>query len=364
MFNWHKKEKPLQGMAGMGGGVVSRLFGATGVPDPGGGPFNVSGGNATSTAGDYKYFYFTSSGSLTVANDGTDAPMLTDFMLVGQGGQGQSTGGGGGGAGAFIQKINYELGPFPATSRTLPVSINQASFPMPDRTPGLTSEFAIPYSWNSNAPKTFSAAGGGGGVNNHTASNGGGGGRPGTSGGPPGVDPYTAIDEDGNTPDSGIRGAGGDGLYTQIAAPPGGVGGGGGGAGGDGADGANPSGPPGGSAIAGKGGLGRAAFLGDTGIPSSYGTSGPGPGRWFAGGGGGGNHDAPPPAGGAAPDGGGGGAGGVSSPSPTPVSGAGTANTGGGGGGGGGLANAYPGPLGQGGGTGILIVRIATSRLS
>ena len=61
---------------------------------------------------DYKYFYFTSPGSLTVANDGTDAPMLTDFMLVGQGGQGQSTGGGGGGAGAFIQKINYELGPF------------------------------------------------------------------------------------------------------------------------------------------------------------------------------------------------------------------------------------------------------------
>ena len=44
-----------------------------------------------------------------VANDGTDAPMLTDFMLVGQGGQGQSTGGGGGGAGAFIQKLTMNL---------------------------------------------------------------------------------------------------------------------------------------------------------------------------------------------------------------------------------------------------------------
>ena len=358
MFNWHKKEKPLQGMAGMGGGVVSRLFGATGVPNPGGGPFSVSGGNATSTAGDYKYFYFTSSGSLVVANDGTDAPMLVDFMLVGQGGQGQSTGGGGGGAGAFIQKINYELGPFPGSPTTCPVSINQASYPMPDRTPGLTSEFVIPVN-----PKTFTAPGGGGGVNNHTASNGGGGGRPGSSGGPPGVDPYTAIDEDGNTPDNGIRGSGGDGLYTQLAAPPGGVGGGGGGAGGDGADGVNPSGPPGGSAIAGKGGLGRAAFLGDTGIPTSYGTSGPGPGRWFAGGGGGGNHDSPPSNGGAVPDGGGGGVGGPSSPPPT-VSGAGQDNTGGGGGGGGGLANSHPGPLGQGGGRGILIVRIATSRLS
>ena len=118
------------------------------------------------------------------------------------------------------------------------------------------------------------------------------------------------------------------------------------------------------SCIAGKGGLGRAAFLGDTGIPSSYGTSGPGPGRWFAGGGAGGNHDAPPPAGGAAPDGGGGGAWWCVRAPPTPVSGTGQVNTGGGGGGGGGLANAYPGPLGQGGGTGILIVRIATSRLS
>ena len=29
MLNWHKKEKPLQGIAGMGGGVVSRLLGAT-----------------------------------------------------------------------------------------------------------------------------------------------------------------------------------------------------------------------------------------------------------------------------------------------------------------------------------------------
>ena len=127
----------------------------------------------------------------------------------------------------------------------------------------------------------------------------------------PGVDPYTAIDDDGNTPDSGIRGSGGDGLYTQmllrlvvlveVAVVP-----------------VvmvlmvlTPQDLRVDRAIAGKGGLGRAAFLGDTGIPSSYGTSGPGPGRWFAGGGGGGNHDAPPPNGGAAPDGGGGGVGGV-----------------------------------------------------
>ena len=29
MFNWHKKEKPFQGLAGMGGGVVSRVLGGS-----------------------------------------------------------------------------------------------------------------------------------------------------------------------------------------------------------------------------------------------------------------------------------------------------------------------------------------------
>ena len=87
-------------------------------------------------------------------------------------------------------------------------------------------------------------------------------------------------------------------------------GGGGGGAGGTG------SGPVG--AI---GGLGVAAFSGDTGIPPAYGTSGPTAGRWFAGGGSG---DGYPTFQVPAPSAGGGGAGGA---------GSGTTNTGGGGGG-------------------------------
>jgi hypothetical protein len=87
-------------------------------------------------------------------------------------------------------------------------------------------------------------------------------------------------------------------------------GGGGGGAGGTG------SGP-----VGQVGGIGVAAFSGDTGIPASYGTSGPTAGRWFAGGGSG---DGLPTFQGAAPAAGGGGAGG---------GGNGTANTGGGGGG-------------------------------
>jgi hypothetical protein len=87
-------------------------------------------------------------------------------------------------------------------------------------------------------------------------------------------------------------------------------GGGGGGAGGTG------SGP-----FGEVGGIGVAAFSGDTGIPPSYGTPGPTAGRWFAGGGSG---DGYPSFQAPAPAAGGGGAGGGSN---------GTANTGGGGGG-------------------------------
>ena len=62
----------------------------------------------------------------------------------------------------------------------------------------------------------------------------------------------------------------------------------------------------------GPGANGLAAFDGDTGIPSSYGTSGPGPGRYFAAGGGGGRNAT---ATGPFPGGiGGGGAGGVETP--------------------------------------------------
>ena len=307
----------------------------------------MSGGNATTTAGGYKYFYFTSSGSLVVANDGTPGPFPMSFMLVGEGGQGGSTGGGGGAAGAFIQKVDYGIDNVPSSPSTWPVTIGDTN-PHTDGADGANSVFTIPVH-----PKTFTADGGGGG-GPAGGSNGAGGGRNNGAGGAPGVGAYTDIDGSGNTPDVGIRGTGGDGLLTAIYAGPGGVGGGGGGAGGNGVSGSNPP------LVAGKGGLGRAAFLGDTNIPASYGTAGPGPGRWFAGGGGGGNHDTPPNAGGAAPDAGGGGRGGNPDPGI-----AGSPNTGGGAGGGGGLANATPGLVSTaGGGSGMLIVRISTDILT
>jgi hypothetical protein len=43
MFEWHKKEKPFLGMAGMGGGVAGKLF-------RGLGSFSATGGNVNGLA--------------------------------------------------------------------------------------------------------------------------------------------------------------------------------------------------------------------------------------------------------------------------------------------------------------------------
>ena len=51
---------------------------AVSAASPGNNTFSVSGGNATSTGGGYKYFYFTSPGNLAVqhASGGADAEKL------------------------------------------------------------------------------------------------------------------------------------------------------------------------------------------------------------------------------------------------------------------------------------------------
>ena len=149
--------------------------------------------------------------------------------------------------------------------------------------------------------------------------------------------------------------------------------GGGGGAGGVGGDGPTNS-------TWGKGGIGRAAFGGDTSFPASYGTPGPTPGRWFAGGGSGSGGS--PVGGTPAPDAGGGGAG--TGPDRNAVAstggGGGTSTGPGGGGSGGGGAGGYldssmtisPGPYsiaigggGAGGGGsgagGIFVLRVPST---
>ena len=356
---WFKKEKPFQGFAGFGGGAVSRLVGGASANT-----FDVSGGNATSTAGDYKYFYFTSPGNLTVASTAGTGELAMSFMLIGAGAGGDSTGGGGGGAGAFIQKIDYPVQSIPSSNVTMPISIGSAST-SPYEAEGSPSSFAIPNSWNANSPKTFAANRGGrgrSGTDGNPGGSGGGGGRGGPNAGGNATAPQT-IDGSGNTPDAGIGYPGGDGAQN-FPDTGGGTGGGGGGAGGAGYDSPGTDNQPYESISGGQGGNGRAAFAGDVGVSPSYGTPGPGPGRYFAGGGGGGNHSKSGPGdspGGVA--GYGGGASGSPRNSPnfggTPV----TANTGGGGGGGGGTSNGFVG-AGSAGASGICIVRIAQENIS
>lgn len=351
IFNeFFRKEKPVfTGYrfgfgAGGGGGGAAEIVNT----------FEVSGGNATSTAGDYKYFYFTSPGDLTVAKTFGTGELEMSFMLIGAGGGGTSTGGGGGGAGAFVQKIDYPITDVPGSPVNWAVSIGSAVTD-PYQSDGNPSTFTIPT-----APKTFTANGGGKGTQSSgaTGGSGGGGGRQPPHAGAASNVPQT-IDGSGNTPDAGIGHAGGNG-FLNMPGPNGGTGGGGGGAGGVGGNSPSTTTNPYGKA--GKGGLGRAAFLGDSGVSSTYGTTGPGPGRWFAGGGGGGNHTENTNAGGDAPDGGGG-ASGSPNTAPdfggTPV----TANTGGGGGGGGGTSNGFVG-AGSAGADGICIVRIAQENIS
>ena len=121
------------------------------------------------------------------------------------------------------------------------------------------------------------------------------------------------------------------------------------GGGGAGAAGNVTTAPP---TVFGSGGIGKVAFSGDTGIPASYGTSGPTAGRWFAGGGGAGGYPTGV-VGGSGGDGGGG-AGGAGAPSDPPISAGtpGTQYTGGGAGGAG-----APGTGGT-GGDGIVIIRV------
>ena len=326
--------------------------------------FTVTGGDATETASGNKYFYFTNPGNLTVRTDSGPGRLEMSFMMVGGGGGTTDTGSGGGGGGAFVQKVDYPVPGIPSSPLNLAISIGEGGTYPAGPTTGVSGSTTFTL---STIPKVFTATGGGAGQQTNglaTGGSGGGGGRnppSGSTGGEASV-PQT-IDGDGNTPDAGIGYDGGNG-FQNMPGPEGGTGGGGGGAGGVGSNAPTTTSFPYGQA--GKGGLGRAAFLGDTNIPTSYGTSGPTAGRWFAGGGGGGNHTENSPttqAGGAAPDGGGGATGSSTAP-PTTYNGTpAVANTGGGGGGGGGASNAYVGD-GCPGADGICIVKISTDLLS
>ena len=98
MFNeQHKKEMPLLGLLGLGGGIA-RAGG-------GGGSASATGGNiadALAPGNGYKYHTFGSPGSFI-----SNSPGTVDILAVGGGGAGG--GFGGGGAGAVVYLTNYSL---------------------------------------------------------------------------------------------------------------------------------------------------------------------------------------------------------------------------------------------------------------
>lgn len=251
MFQWYKKEKPFLGLAGMGGGVVSRLVVG------GGASIEITGGSTFESGGN-RYHVFTSSGTLSVVGDGT----ISNLLIVAAGGNGGAPRAGGGGGGGVRNLSNI-----PITTNNYPIQV------------GLTN--GQPQGRGGNSSAFGYSASGGGAMPSDTGQevsymNGGSG-----SGGP------------GNT--SG-RGYGNVGGYSPPEGNPGGngsgaIGGGGGGAGGVGVNAPGPYPNPGV-----QGGSGVTIPW----VPPAYGES-----RVFAGGGsstGYGNNVCPP----GAPGGGGG----------------------------------------------------------
>ena len=314
----------------------------------------------------YRYLIYTAPGYLNVNRGGS-----VDLLLVGGGGAGGNGeyyppnsyyAGGGGGAGGYFQDFNFTLpiGEYDISigngGSVSAIPTNAQSGTNRNGNPGTPSYISGP------GITTIIAYGGGGGGGSYDfgpPSYPAGAGSDGGSGGGKAYNPSSLIGEGNRTTVSAgplptpvvgspipayLQGSG------EVQGYPGGPepsstlyssGGGGAGEAGD----ANQ-----------KGGNGRPAWTDDAGIPSSYGTSGPTPGRWFAGGGGGCTPLLAPNNNGGA---GGGGRGADQAP-PTYVQTAlsGTVNTGGGGGGGHGSGTTY---AAKAGGSGIVIIRYKIS---
>jgi hypothetical protein len=283
---------------------------------------NATGGTIVDSGG-YRIHAFTTSGNLTVAALGAGPGNLADYLAVAGGGAGFNNtnngfGGSGGGAGGLINSSFV-------TTATGNITITIGA--------GGTGQNNIRNNGSNTTilvgGTTIIAVGGGsGGWQNETGLNGG-------SGGGAGQSPTARTAASGyGYPSPTQQG------YPGSTSGPGLFHGGGGGAGQEGQNGSSPT--------AGAGGMGAPISW----APSLYGTTGPGPGRYFSGGGGGGGlSDYGNPAGGAGGAGGGGAGQGQSGPTGF----AGNVNTGGGGGG----RKGAPGTSDTafGGGSGIVLIR-------
>ncbi len=95
MKDFFKKEKPLQGISGWGGG-------ATGLRMAGGAsPYIEATGGTKTTPGDGYVYHYMTGGTFVVENAGIGPDGIIDICLVGGGGGAGADLGGGGGAGGF-----------------------------------------------------------------------------------------------------------------------------------------------------------------------------------------------------------------------------------------------------------------------
>ena len=207
---WFKKEKPLVGLTGMGGGVGSNLVG--------GGPteFSASGGTETTPGNGYKYHTFTSTGAatFTVYNGPVDIQLL---VVAGGGGAGgyRCSGGGAGGL------IYYGTTSSTSTAgASIPVTSGTHSIQV-----GAGGTGGDPNSSLNGTPSYFGPV----------VSTGGGAARQGPIGGNGGSGGGWGVDQPGGNPNidggTGISGQGFPGGGTNPFTGGGGVCGGGGGAG-------------------------------------------------------------------------------------------------------------------------------------
>ena len=359
--SWFKKERPLLGLLGTGGGVAQ----GGGVAAPPG--HTATGGTINDfTAPDgtvYRTHIFFNSGTFQVTALSPGNPAEVEVLAVGGGGAGgviknSNYGGGGGGAGGVV--TNAADNPLKVS---IPAPISVASYSVTVGGGGMipsgigknNTDFSKGH--NSEAPTLcpIVAQGGGGGTNSgdttsYTGGSGGSGGGGGDS--------------------APTRGAGNTPPYSPVQGYPGGsldpdspyTGGGGGGA----AEAGWPGDPGNNASHWGKGGTGRQVAFAGPPTASPIGTPGPA-GNGYFGGGGGGSSDYidDPRAGGA----GGGGAGGVRNESPHwPIPSADGMGVQGTGGGGGSWNNDYSGFATSGvsdgysvGGSGIYAIRYEIS---
>lgn len=246
MNNWHKKEKPHLSSIGLGGGIGRNLVRSAVEKATGGTVF---------ADGAYTFHVFISPGTLTTIEDN----ITVQYLVVGGGGAGAQYNGGGGGAGGVRTGSGLDLGSASGISITVGDGGTQA--------PTGVASNGSPSSLGSFITSAGGGKGGGSktpGLDNpgNNGGSGGGGGSYGSNGssGSGNIPPVSP--SQGNPGSSALP-------YTHPQAG----GGGGGGAGGSGGTGNNK-----------QGGNGVPISW----MPSSYGTPGPSPGRWFGGGGSGG----------------------------------------------------------------------------